>query len=124
MCEGRERSPLTYPDRMIEGTPAQNLKKGQDQCYQSYFKKLVFFHFFTVLIWNLRVSTSKVGVNIAVVHYIKPTTHVNHGVALMAFLKITSSVLVCAAGGKAADVGVYRYRLVLWGGGFTGVASF
>ena len=88
MCEGRERSPLTYPDRMFEGTPAQNLKKGQDQCYQNYFKKPVFFHFFTALIWILQGSTSKMVVHIAVVHYIKPTIRANLGEALMTFLKI------------------------------------
>ena len=92
MCEGRERSPLTYPDRITEGTPAQNLKKGQDQCYQNYFKKPVFFHFFTTLIWILRSSTRKVGVHIVVVHYIKPTIRVNLVEAPMIFLKIVSSV--------------------------------
>jgi len=74
--------------------------------------------------WILPGNTGKVDVHIAVVHYIKPITRVNHGVDLMAFLKIASSGLVFAADGKDADVGVFLHRFFLWGDGFIMVASF
>ncbi|MFQ5902365.1 MAG: hypothetical protein ACE5JO_01625 [Candidatus Binatia bacterium] len=42
--------------------------------------------------WILPGDIGKVGVHIAVVHYIKPTISVNHGVDPRKFLKSASSV--------------------------------
>ena len=61
--------------------------KGQEPCYQNYFRKQVFFHFFIGLIPILPTNVVRGDAPFAVVLYIKQNTSVNREGVLRACLK-------------------------------------
>ena len=81
VCEGKVRSPLTYLDNTPEGTPAQNTlkSKGQEKCYQNFFKKSASFVFFIKSIPTVPDNNSNKDAPIATAPCINPTMSANRG---------------------------------------------
>ncbi len=96
--------------------------KGQEPCYQNYFRNQVFFHFSIELIPILPTNAAREGALFAVVIYIKQHTSVNREAVRKASLKSTWFDKACAVGAKIVGEGVYRYRVYSWADGFIGPA--
>ena len=74
--------------------------KGQEPCYQNYFRNQVFFHFSIELIPILPTNAAIEGVLFAVVIYIKQHTSVNREAVRKVSLKSTWFDKACAVARK------------------------